>query len=446
MFFVYLLNNPLVDRQAELRLAAVQSLVLSNQAGWVNLPLDQLNTYLAAEDKSLNARLLVISRSRQIIADSRSGRAPSLETGRFFRLLRLNQTVTDSQNQVWIFVFHKLDNGNFLVAAAPRPAFSISNVFTDDLIPPFLIGGSLALILALFLAFWMAGWVAGPLQRLVKATQKFPGGDAPTPLPLEGPAEVRELVGTFNEMTSRVQAGQKAQRDFVANVSHELKTPLTSIQGFSQALLDGTAATPAQQKQSVQVIYNEASRMYRMVLALLDLARLDAGIADLQRAPVDIRALLNGIAERFAPQAHSAGVKLVFEASPLPTITGDGDRLAQVLNNLVDNALKYTPRGGMVRLTAAPADDCVEITVEDNGAGISPGDLPHVFERFYQVDASRTGGVHHGTGLGLAIAREIVRAHGGKMNVRSAVGQGSQFTVRLPLVDPDASTVVHRQK
>jgi signal transduction histidine kinase len=321
------------------------------------------------------------------------------------------------------------------------------NVLADELIPPFLIGGALALVLALFLAFWVAGWVAGPLQRLVSATQRFSGEDVPNPLPLEGPDEVRELVGTFNEMTARVQSGQKSQRDFVANVSHELKTPLTSIQGFAQALLDGTAATPEQQKQSVQVIHNEASRMYRMVLDLLDLARLDAGIADLQRAPVDLTALLNGIAERFAPQAHAARVTLQVEAAPgLPPIIGDGDRLAQVFNNLVDNALKYTPSGGRVCLRAVPDGGWLEITVEDNGAGIPAEGLPHVFERFYQVDPSRTGGVHHGAGLGLAIAHEIVRAHGGKMSVRSVVGQGSQFMVRFPLVNPDASTIARRKK
>ena len=445
IFVIYLLANPLVYRQTGLRLAAVESILLTSQSTWSDLPADQLQTFLAGRDKLFEARLLVVSPQRQVIADSRTGIAASLEARGFFRLIRLNQTVTDAHNQPWLFVYRRLENGNFLVAAVPRPPSSILSLLTDELLPPFLLGGTLALILALFLAFWMARWVADPLQRMVNAAREFSGGET-RPLPLEGPSEVRELLGTFNHMTARVQSGQKSQRDFVANVSHELKTPLTSIQGFAQALMDGTASTPYEQKQSAQVIYNEAGRMYRMVLNLLDLARLDAGIADLQRAPVDLSALLNGVGERFEPQARQAGVTLEVRAAGLPSITGDGDRLAQVFNNLVDNALKYTSSGGRVGVSAVPAGDAVEISVADTGAGIPPESLPHIFERFYQVDPSRTGGVHHGAGLGLAIVGEIVRAHGGKMSAHSTVGQGSEFVVRLPLVSPDAVTLARRKK
>jgi signal transduction histidine kinase len=311
--------------------------------------------------------------------------------------------------------------------------------------PPLLWGGSLALVLALFIAFWMARWVADPLQRVVNATQEFSGGETRT-LPLQGPQEVKELVGAFNQMTTRVQTVQQAQREFVANVSHELKTPLTSIQGFSQAILDGTAASPEEQKQAAQVIFSEAARMHRMVLDLLDLARLDAGIADLKRVAVDLSALLNAVGQRFAPQARGAGVHMEIRADGLPVIIGDGDRLAQVFNNLVDNALKFTPPNGQLLVTAVALGEAVEIRVADSGAGISQQALPHIYDRFYQADSSRQGGKKHGAGLGLAIVREIVRAHGGKISVRSTVGQGSEFTVRLPLVNLDASTLVRRKK
>jgi signal transduction histidine kinase len=447
IFFIYLLNNPLVQRQAELRLRAVQSVLLSSQSEWSDLPAGQLQAFLARQDKLLDARLLVISPDRQVVADSRAGLSPVLDGRRFFRLVRLNQIVNDNQNKPWLSAFHKLENGSFLVVAVPRPVASLLSILSDEFLPPFWIGGALALVLALFLAFWVARWVADPLQRLVGATRGFSGADAAKPLPLEGPDEVRELVGTFNEMTARVQAGRQSQRDFVANVSHELKTPLTSIQGFAQAMLDGTAATPEQHRQSAQVIYTEAGRMHRMVLDLLDLARLDAGIADLQRAPVDLAALLQGVVARFGPQAQQAGVGLDVNIAGLPaSITGDGDRLAQVFTNLVDNALKYTPSGGRVSLSAARAGDSVEITVADSGPGIPPESLPHIFDRFYQVDPSRTRGVYRGAGLGLAIVREIVRTHGGKITVRSTVGQGSEFILYLPLVDPDASTIAQRKK
>jgi signal transduction histidine kinase len=447
IFFLYLLNNPVIYRQTSQRLEAVQTILLADQQAWANLPQDQLKKELKRQDKLFGVRLIVVSSDRQIIADSRGGISPALETRRILRLLRSDQTITDSQNKPWLFAFHSLDNGNFLVTAAPRPVATLLSILNDELLPPFLLGGALALVLALFLAFWMARWVADPLQRVVKATREFgeTGGET-KPLPLQGPNEVRELAGTFNAMTNRIQSSQKSQRDFVANVSHELKTPLTSIQGFAQAVLDGAASTPEAQKQSAQVIYNEASRMYRMVLGLLDLARLDAGIADLKRLPVDLTALLNSVGERFEMQARQAGVALQIQAQGLPTIIGDGDRLAQVFSNLVDNALKYTPTRGCVTLSAAPLGNSIEIKVTDTGTGIPPEALPHIFDRFYQVDPSRSGGVHHGAGLGLAIVHEIVRAHGGKIIVRSTPGQGTEFVVQLPLVNPDASTIAQRKK
>jgi signal transduction histidine kinase len=235
-------------------------------------------------------------------------------------------------------------------------------------------------------------------------------------------------------MVTRVEGSQKSQREFVANVSHELKTPLTSVQGFAQAILDGTADTSESRTQAVQIIYNEAGRMHRMVLDLLDLARLDAGTADLKMSAVDVQALLQNIVIKFTPQAQKAGIRLDLDIpAALPAVLGDGDRLAQVFINLVDNALKFTPAGGRVILSAIPAGSEMELTVSDTGPGIPPEALPRLFDRFYQVDASRAGGEGHGAGLGLAIAKEIVEAHGGRISVRSELGHGTTFVIHLPL-------------
>jgi two-component system sensor histidine kinase ResE len=265
---------------------------------------------------------------------------------------------------------------------------------------------------------------------------------------------VRELVQAYNDMNARVLQSQMSQREFVANVSHELKTPITSVQGFSQAILDGTAGTPEAQKQAAQVIYDEAGRMHRMVLDLLDLARLDAGTLDLKCASVDLPALLREVAGKFAPQAHEAGVTIHVESQPaLPQVWGDGDRLAQVFTNLVDNALKHTPAGGSLTLraglsdsTSDPRNGQVDVEVIDTGEGISADALPHIFERFYQSDPSRPGGEKHGAGLGLAIVKEIVGAHGGKIGVRSRPGAGSTFTVSLPVNLLDKSTHFRHKK
>jgi two-component system sensor histidine kinase ResE len=235
-------------------------------------------------------------------------------------------------------------------------------------------------------------------------------------------------------MVGRVESSQRSQRDFVANVSHELKTPLTSIQGFAQALLDETADTPEARRQAAQIIYDEAGRMHRMALDLLDLARLEAGTADLKMSAVDMKVLLQNIIEKFAPQAQRKGVELQLDApTGLPGLIGDGDRLAQVFTNLVDNALKFTPPGGDVKLSAVKVGAEIEISIADSGIGVSKEALPRLFDRFYQADTARAGGDGHGAGLGLAIVKEIVDAHNGKISVRSELGHGTTFVIHLPL-------------
>ena len=326
---------------------------------------------------------------------------------------------------------------NFLIVriwlSLHRAAISILNIFTDDLLPLILQSGLIALLLSLVVAFFFARWIADPLQKVVAAARAMPSAEA-KPVDVRGPHEVQELTRAFNSMIARTQASQKSQREFVANVSHELKTPLTSVQGFAQAILDGTADTSDARQKAAQVIYDESGRMQRMVLDLLDLARLDAGTADITMSPVNMFGLLQAVAEKFAPQSQRAGVDIKVDvAANLQTITADGDRLAQVFTNLVDNALKFTPRGGLISLHVSVANGEMLVSVSDTGAGIPATAQAHIFDRFYQADPARKGGEKHGAGLGLAIAHEIVQAHGGRINVRSRLGEGTSFDVFLPL-------------
>src|ERR1051325_3611517 len=174
--------------------------------------------------------------------------------------------------------------------------------------------------------------------------------------------------------------------------------------------------------------------MHRMGLDLLDLARLEAGTADLKMSPVDIGALLGNIVEKFKRQSDQAGVELQLRIPEhLPALIGDGDRLAQVFTNLVDNALKFTTAGGRVILSAIQAGTEIEISITDTGIGIPQEAQARLFDRFYQVDSSRPGGERHGAGLGLAIVQELVQAHDGRISVRSEVGRGTTFVIHLPL-------------
>jgi two-component system OmpR family sensor kinase len=319
-------------------------------------------------------------------------------------------------------------------------------VAATDLLPRLLWAGVVALVVSFVIAALMAYSIAHPLERIAQAAEEIAAGNYNQQLDISTPQEVARLAASFNRMASQVQATLQSQRDLVANVSHELKTPLTSIQGFSQALLDGTASDEQSRGQAAAIIHEEAGRMRRLVEELLELARLEAGQVTLAREPVDVVELLRTCVARFAPGSDQGGVVVEVQAPPsLPPVIGDLDRLEQVFGNLVGNAITavmsssvgMSDRQARVVLRAEQQDGLVVCSVTDNGPGIPAEHLSRIFERFYQVDGSRrreelspTG--RGGAGLGLAIAREIVQAHGGQIAVESVEGLGTRFIVRLP--------------
>jgi signal transduction histidine kinase len=440
---IYIIQNPSTYRLASARLTVVAALLRKNEASLSSSNESVILNTIQKADAASSVRIIVYNRKRQVVADSRAGvdgiiRMPLLPR------LRVSSVLRDQNNAPWIYIIQRLSGGGWLMVAVPRPAVPLLSILGDELFLPVFIGAAVAFFASLFLAFWLARWIGSPLQQLVTASRHMPQAISAS-LGMHGPREVQELTHAFNEMNTRVLSSQDSQRNFIADVSHELKTPLTSIQGFSQALLDGTTDTSESRRQAAQVIFDEAGRMHRLVLDLLELASLDAGTLELQYAPVDITALLNNIATRFEPQAGDAGVGIQVESGVLPVVQGDGDRLSQVFINLVDNALKYTTSGGRITLCAHQDGDWIQVEVSDTGTGIPAAALPHIFERFYQADPSRRGGKKHGSGLGLAIVREIVVAHGGKISVRSkersdlggSEGSGTSFIVMLPLSLPD---------
>ncbi len=315
--------------------------------------------------------------------------------------------------------------------AEPLPTVSLQQtlaVFSSALAPPLLQAGIAGFALAIVLAALISRAIARPLQRVASGATAIARGDYSVRVPVKGPPEVRSLAESYNKMTAEVLAANIAQRDFLGNVSHDLKTPLTSIQGYAQAIVDGAAEDSS---AAAQIIYEEASRLNRMVAELTDLEGLQAGKLSMASDSIDLAQLCDAVAESLRVLAEQRGVALETCLELAPTVQGDGDRLAQVLVNLISNAIEYTPRGGIVRVTAAPASGGAAITVRDTGIGIAPADLRRIFERFYQVDKAR--GPQRGTGLGLAIAREIVEAQGGRITASSAgPGQGAEFRVWLP--------------
>jgi signal transduction histidine kinase len=313
----------------------------------------------------------------------------------------------------------------------------------------------------LLVAIVLARSIARPLTRLTRATEAIAQGEYDHRVEMHGSDEIGRLATSFNTMAERVQLSRQMEKDFVANVSHELKTPLTSIQGFAQAILDGAVQNMQGAQHAAQTIFDETTRMTRLVGDLLTLARLESGQIPLAHETIDLAQSLPIWVERFRPRADALKQTLVTIIDPLPLIVGDAGRLEQVVANLIDNALKYNQPGGTVTITAKhprsentvkttrstvtlrrrelepPPAPWVTLGFTDTGDGISSEDLPRLFERFYRGDKARVAG---GTGLGLTIANEIVRAHGGKIQVTSEKGQGSTFIVYLPV--PSAKTVL----
>lgn len=356
----------------------------------------------------------------------------------------LRQGSFEQEREVWLFVAQDTTSRlgtAYLLAAAPHPQSSWSevlNLFGSSLLIPVVQTGLAGLLIAFGLAWLVSRGIVGPLHRLRHAAQAIAAGDYGERVPARGPDEVRDVASAFNHMAEQVQATQIAQHDFLANVSHDLRTPLTSIQGFSQAIIDGTSKDPA---YHARIIRDEAGRLNRLVSELLDLARISVGRLSMRHEQLNLVPLVEHVTEGLAIKARESGVQLVRDIQPVPNVSGDGDRLAQVLTNLVDNALKFTPEGGTVRVGLQSAGGGVQLTVSDTGQGIPPEELPRVFERFYQVDKARGPG--RGSGLGLAITAEIVQAHGGRIQAASGgAGKGTTFTVWLPAFG--MSTVVRR--
>jgi two-component system sensor histidine kinase BaeS len=283
-----------------------------------------------------------------------------------------------------------------------------------------LVGAALAALVALVLA----RAVARPIARVSAASTELATGDHPAPLPVNGPPEVARLATSFNELSEELERTQDAERAFLLSVSHELKTPLTAIRGHAEALDDGVLEPSA----AGSVIEREARRLERLVGDLLDLARLRRRSFAVAATPVELGELAIAAFERHETAARSYGVGLHVLAEPESVALGDPDRVLQALSNLVENALRTTPRGGAVRIVAGPG----RLEVVDDGPGLDDGDLPHAFERFYLYDRSG-GGRRVGTGLGLAIVRELAETMNGSVAVRSELGVGSMFTILLPL-------------
>jgi len=332
--------------------------------------------------------------------------------------------------------------GRLVPAASltPMVAVPIGEITSawQEVIPQLAIAASVALLASAFVALFISRTISRPLASITQAAQEMARGNYDQELDVRSSDEVGRLAQTFNEMARQISLSDEMMRDFLANVSHELKTPLTSIQGFSQALEDGAISSPQQYEEAGRIINEETQRMRRLVDGLIELSRLESGQIAMQREPIDLPRLLQTCAGRFERRALDSGATLRVDIPPLPTIEGDEGRLEQAFSNLIDNAVRHTPEGGAVNVRAQAANGAVRVTIHNTGSYIPREDLPRVFERFFQLDRHRKRG-SGGAGLGLAIVSEVMQAHGGGVNASSDEAEGTEFVVTLP-IPPGSST------
>ena len=286
-----------------------------------------------------------------------------------------------------------------------------------------------ALGLAILLGGVLARQLTRPVRDLMAATRAISRGDLGHQVVVRTNDELGQLGEAFNHMSADLARSVHLRRQMTADIAHDLRTPLSVILGYTEALADGKLnATP----QTYAVLHDEAQHLRRLIDDLRVLSLADAGELTLQRAAVSPAELLGRVALAQQVQADQKGVKLVVEADEtLPFVEADPERIAQVFGNLLSNALRYTPVGGEIRLTATAEDGQIVMQVRDTGMGIAPEDQPNIFERFYRADKARSQNGE--SGLGLAIAKSVVEMHGGAISVTSVPGQGSIFTVLLPV-------------
>jgi len=296
-----------------------------------------------------------------------------------------------------------------------------------------VLAGFTAGIVGLLLAGLLVRQITRPLSSLTTASSRIAEGDLNVRVPVQSSDELGELAVTFNHMASSLHRQETLRRNLVADIAHELRTPLTGMQGTVEALQDGVFPVTT---ENLQAIHEQILLLSRLVEDLRLLANVEAGQLELELTPLDLKDLCQRRVAAFQPQAAAKQIDLTLHTEKTgPVVCGDEQRLGQILNNLLDNALRYTPFDGSIQIDLTTHQGMAKLTVTDSGQGIKATDLSSIFERFYRTDSSRNRSTG-GTGLGLAIARQLVQAHGGRIWAESPpAGQvrGSVFLIEIPL-------------
>src|SRR5581483_244926 len=389
-------------------------------------------------------RLLLLDANRRVVYDS--GGAASfgfqLQITASKRIANVGEATTTLDGQTYLAAAIKIPpardplGASYVVLAQPESL--AASAAAGELASRLLLAGGAALLAAMALTLLVSQSLARPLTQLAAAAQDIAAGNYSRRVGIRGGDEIGKLGLAFDHMAEAVERARKVQRDFLANVSHELKTPLTSLIGFSQALVDGSLTTESEKARAATIVHEESERVLRMAQELLDLARVEAGSISMHISAVDLAAQLQQEVELVKPRAGARGLSVTTDLpSDLPPVAADPERLHQVLDNLFDNAVKYAPESTEVRVAASRQAADVRLVIQNAVGAIKP-DPQRMFERFYRADASRSAAAG-GVGLGLAISRELVAAMRGRLWAELDGTSTLRVTVLLPASEVPAT-------
>jgi two-component system, OmpR family, sensor kinase len=332
------------------------------------------------------------------------------------------------QNRTFLAAAHPIRPGGgtvfgYLVVAKPKTELRDAWV---TLLSRLAIAFLIALVVVGVLAFYLTRRITGPVLALSDAADEVSRGNYDVEVPrVPGGGEIGHLADRFREMTARLAEAEERERNFLMSVSHELRTPLTAIRGHVAALREGVVSDPESIDASLETVAEEAERLGRLVGDVLDLAKLDAHRFTVLTEEVDMGRLLERAYSTFSEEARQRGIAYTSEAESAPVIVSDGDRVLQIISNLLSNAFRWTPDGGRIDLALQTANGTVTVDVADSGPGITADARERIFRPFWSTDG-------RGTGLGLPIARELAMALGGRIELQTELGKGSRFRLVLP--------------
>jgi signal transduction histidine kinase len=320
--------------------------------------------------------------------------------------------------------------GSMVTRQPTIPVNPAETAFLDRIKQIYILSAVGVIALALLLAFLLSRTLTRPIRELTAATRAVSAGDLAQEVPVRSRDELGQLAASFNQMNAKLAQSLNLRRQMTADIAHELRTPISVILGHAEGVHDGVLAPSL---ETFEIVRDEASRLEQLVEDLRTLSRADADELPIERQPIALATLLEDVRAAHTHRSEQKNISLIIQIAPdLPEIFVDPGRMMQVLSNLMDNALHYTPEGGRISLSAQVVDEKLEIRVQDSGPGIAEGELDRIFDRFYRSDPSRQRD-EGGSGLGLAIARAIVEKHNGRIWAESKAGEGTTIVIHLPL-------------